>query len=258
MSTQHHNKFGWKPGLPDHRDWKYSHSRMALEAPPKFPSKVDLRSMFGPCYDQGDLGSCTGNGIAAVLEFDRKKQKLKDFIPSRLFIYYNERVIEGTINQDSGAEIKNGIKSVAQTGYCEETIWPYNISEFTVKPPKQAYDEAVRMKALNYYSIDNSQINQLKSCLAAGYPIVFGATVYESLYSADNNHGIVSMPHPSEQPLGGHCIVIVGYDDSKKLFIIRNSWGTNCGDKGYYYFPYNYITSKDLCDDFWTIRSISR
>jgi C1A family cysteine protease len=127
--------YGWIPDLPDQRDVRYAAPAAFLVA---LPHTTDLRSQCPAVYDQGQLGSCTANAIGAAVEFDRLKQKLPDFVPSRLFIYYNERVIEGTANSDSGAQIRDGIKSVASQGVCPETEWPYDISKFTVAPPAQA------------------------------------------------------------------------------------------------------------------------
>lgn len=255
----HHTKFGWKPDLPDHRDLSYKKHRLKIEKPVKLPKKVDLRISGNepPIHDQGDLGSCTSFSIGSAIEFDRIKQKIKYFVPSHLFIYYNEREIENSVHEDAGAEIRDGIKSIASTGYCSEDLWPYNVNAFASKPPQPCYDEAKNHKALKYFRIDNSDIKQLKSCLAAGFPFVFGVTVFKSFYNADEANGVVPMPTMDDQPLGGHAILCVGYDDDKKLFTIHNSWGTEAGDKGYYYIPYSYMTNKDLCDDCWTIREIT-
>src|ERR1700747_2514934 len=130
-------RYGWIPDIPDQRDYLYA-------APPAFlralPARIDLRKQCPPVYDQGQLGSCTANGIGAAIQFDRMKQQLKpDFIPSRLFIYYNERVMENTVNSDSGAAIRDGIKSVNKQGVCPETEWPYDIAKFTKKPPAACY-----------------------------------------------------------------------------------------------------------------------
>jgi C1A family cysteine protease len=257
MADLHHVKFGWKPDVPDFRDFDYGQMRMKLEKPRTLPKFVDLSNSFGPCDDQGDLGSCTAHAISGAIEFDRVKQKLEFFDVSRLFIYYNEREAENTINEDAGAYIRTGIKSLANVGYCHESLWPYDISKFTNKPQQSAYDEAVKYKALSYYRIDNSKLLHLKACLAGGFPFVFGVSIYQSFYDGDANKGLVPMPGAHDENLGGHCILAVGYEDSKSVFKIRNSWGTGCGDNGYYYLPYDYLTNTQLADDFWTVRSIT-
>jgi C1A family cysteine protease len=253
----HKHHFGWRPDLPDIRDYQYSTRRYHLEKPRTLPRKVDLRPGDPPVYDQGDLGSCTANGVAAVFEFDRIKQKEVDFTPSRLFIYFNERKIEGTVPFDAGAAIRNGIKSVATDGVCKETDWPYVESKFADTPPVSTYDLARKYRALNYFRLDNTKLYELKSCLAAGFPFVFGFTVYQSFMDASDNGGIIPMPSADEQALDGHAVVCVGYDDDAERFTIRNSWGTDSGDKGYLYMPYKYLTDDNLADDFWTIRTVT-
>ena len=227
----------------------------AISQPVDLPPQVDLRSKRPPVVDQGDLGSCTGNAIASAYEFDMMKQGLSVMTPSRLFIYYNERVMEGTANQDSGAQIGDGIKVIANYGVCDETVWPYDIDQFTTKPSDAAYAEAQQHKALNYYS-DSADVNSIKQALAQGYPLVCGITIYQSFESSTvAGNGFVPMPRQGEQCLGGHCVLVVGYDDSMQHFIFRNSWGPDWGDSGYFYLPYGYITPA-LVIDFWVITAV--
>jgi C1A family cysteine protease len=248
-------RFGWIPDLPDARDHLYAAPTTMLAA---LPDKVDLRKAFPPPYDQGDLGSCTGNAIAGAVQFGRRKQnQTPDFVPSRLFIYYNERVIEHTVPIDSGAQIRDGIKTVVKQGACPETLWPYDITKFARKPPAKAYKEALKHTVSSYRRLAQTT-NQLKGCLASGYPFVFGFTVYDSFESdAVRKTGVVPMPQPSETVLGGHAVVAVGYDTASQRFIVRNSWGTSWGDKGYFTMPFAYLTDGDLSADFWTIRLVA-
>jgi C1A family cysteine protease len=246
-------RYGWIPDQPDQRDHMYA-------APPQFlaalPPSADLRSQCPPVYDQGQLGSCTANAIGAAVEFDRLKQKLSDFVPSRLFIYYNERVIEGTVRSDSGAQIRDGIKTVASQGVCPETDWPYDITKFEQKPPAKAYTDAMSDRAVSYQSLIQDP-NQMKGCLASGYPFVFGFTVYESFEGpAVAQSGHASMPSPSERAIGGHAVMAIGYDDSNQWFVVRNSWGPSWGLKGYFTLPYAYLIQTSLSSDFWTIRIV--
>jgi C1A family cysteine protease len=223
------------------------------------PPAVDLRPQCPKeVYDQGQLGSCTGNAIAGAIEFDEIKQKAADiFTPSRLFIYYNERVIEGTVNSDSGAQIRDGIKTVAKQGACHEQIWPYDIAKFRTKPPKPAYTDGAKHTAVQYQRLIQS-LTEMKGCLAAGYPFVFGFTVYESFESSSvAKTGIVPFPGAKEKVVGGHAVLGVGYDDTSQRFIVRNSWGPGWGMKGYFTIPYSYLTSGNLADDFWTIRMVA-
>lgn len=247
-------RFGWVPDLPDARDYMYSAPEAVLT---KLPKKVDLRgSTMPPIYDQGELGSCTANAIGAAFEFGQVKQGLKDFMPSRLFIYYNERAMEGTIDTDSGAMIRDGMKSVAKVGVCTEVTWPYDIPRFTEKPPRTAYTEAKKHQALVYRRVLGN-LHQMQGCLAQGYPFVFGFSVYESFMKPEvAKTGKVPLPPRGEQLIGGHAVLAVGYDDAIQSFIVRNSWGEGWGMKGNCVMPYAYLTDPSLARDFWAIYTV--
>jgi C1A family cysteine protease len=246
--------YGWLPDLPDGRDLLYA---APLEIVAKLPKRVDMRKRCPPVYDQKELGSCTANAIGAALEFDQIKQKETAFTPSRLFIYYNERAMEGTVDSDSGAAIRDGIKTVVKHGACRERpTWPYNIGKFDVKPPKPAYVEGKEHQAIRYLRLTQS-LAQLKGCLASGFPFVFGFAVYESFESAQvARTGHAPIPKANEALLGGHAVMAVGYDEAKQWFIVRNSWGAGWGMKGYFTLPYPYLLQASLSSDFWTIRRV--
>ena len=249
-------RYGWIPDLPDHRDQMFAAAPLFLAA---LPTAVDLRPQCPKeIYDQGQLGSCTGNAIAGAIEFLQMKQKAADiFTPSRLFIYYNERVIEGSVNSDSGAQIRDGIKTVANQGACHEKIWPYVIAKFRAKPSKAAFADGAKHTAIQYQRLVQT-LTEMKGCLASGYPFVFGFTVYESFEGADvAKTGVVPYPASGEKVLGGHAVLAVGYDDALQRFIVRNSWGATWGMKGYFTIPYSYLTTSTLSDDFWTIRLVA-
>lgn len=243
-------RFGWRPDKPDRRDHKLT---LAVVQP--LPPSVDLREGFPPVYDQGDLGSCTANAIAAVLEFDQKAQgALATWTPSRLFIYFNERGMEGTISSDAGAEIRDGIKSVNKWGAARETKWPYVESRFAKRPTKTVYSDAFKHRSLSYERVSRG-LSQMKAVLASGFPFVFGFTVYDSFTSDEiAQSGIVAMPGDGEGVVGGHAVVCVGYDDSLSMFLCRNSWGEEWGIAGYFKMPYAYLADVDLADDFWVIK----
>jgi C1A family cysteine protease len=248
-------RYGWRPSLPDHRD----HIFRPKLGPTELPSSVNLRNSCPPVYDQGQLGSCTANAIAAAVQFDEIKQSLYHMRPSRLFIYYNERDMEGTVDYDSGAYIRDGFKSIATQGVCSERLWPYDESRFADKPSAHAYARARIHKALEYTTIYQDEPN-MKGCLADGYPIVIGFSVYESFESDDvARTGIVPMPAKTESLLGGHAVLIVGYDDDDDggRFLVRNSWGDQWGIAGYFTIPYPYFTDPNLSDDLWTVRVVS-
>ena len=246
-------KYGWKPDLPDHRDHYFS----VVVQPTALPAKVDLRPQCPAVYDQGQLGSCTANAIGAAFEFEQMKEKIASWVPSRLFIYYNERVMEGDVSQDNGAQIRDGMRSVNVKGVCPESEWPYDINAFANHPPTKCYTDALKNKLVSYSHVPQT-LSMMKSCLASGYPFVFGFTVYESFEGdAIANTGMMPMPAKSEQVVGGHAVLAVGFDDSMQRMIVRNSWGSGWGAAGYFYMPYAYITDTSLCDDFWTMRVVA-
>jgi C1A family cysteine protease len=202
--------------------------------------------------------NCTGNAIAAALEFDQIKQGIKrHWTPSRLFIYYNERVIENTIDSDSGAQIRDGMKSVAKQGAPPEKAWPYDIDKFRAEPPRKCYTEGAKHVAIRYQRLART-LNQLKGCLAEGFPFVFGFMVYDNFESEEvAKTGEAAMPRAREKQIGGHAVLAVGYEESKQRFIVRNSWGTGWGKRGYFTLPYPYLMESTLSSDFWTVRSVS-
>lgn len=252
--TNHVNSwYGWVPDRPDFRDKLYS----AIAAPPKrLPAKVDLSAGCSAVEDQGQLGSCTANALVGNLEFLCKKAGGNGGVPdySRLFIYYNERAMEGTISEDSGAMIRDGIKTLVKLGACLEKNWPYNIAKFTQKPPAPCYKQASDHQVTSYHRILSLQ--EMRQCLAEGYPFVFGFSVYESFESPQvAKTGKLNLPKPGEKQIGGHAVCAVGYDDAAKRVLVRNSWGASWGMKGYFTMPYDYISNTNLADDFWTIRA---
>ncbi len=222
--------YGWLPDIPDHRDLPYGAVR---KVPKTLPAKVDLRPLCSPVEDQGELGSCTANALAGALEFLMKKDRVTFADVSRLFIYYNERVIERTVKTDAGAMLRDGIKTLAKQGACAEKSWPYDIVRFAVKPTRKCYAEALDYQILSYARI--STVDEMRACLAEGFPFVFGFAVYEGFESQRvTRTGVVEMPGAGERMLGGHAVLAVGYDDAAKRFIVRNSWGPRWGQKGYF------------------------
>jgi C1A family cysteine protease len=246
--------YGWNPDLPDGRDFLYAAPAATVAA---LPEKVDLRGQCPPVYDQGQLGSCTANAIGAALEFEQLRQREAAFTPSRLFIYYNERKIEGTVRSDSGAQLRDGVKSVAKLGACrEDPTWPYDMAKFERRPPKAAYAEGAEHQAISYLRLAQA-LGQLKGCLASGYPFVFGFVVYESFESAAvAKNGHAPIPRAGEAPLGGHAVMAVGYEEAEQRFLVRNSWGEGWGMDGYFTLPYPYLLQPSLSSDFWTIRRV--
>ncbi|WP_297426300.1 C1 family peptidase [Clostridium sp.] len=241
-----------KPDKQDLRDKVFYASTLNLTS--QLPATVDLRKYLSPVVDQGDLGSCTANAIASGLGEYLQKVSKKQFTPlSRLELYWWERFLEGNVNQDSGAEIRDGMKIFNQLGISPEKDYPYDIAAFTNQPSPQAIIDASVFKISSYHRVQN--LNYLKTSLAEGLPVVTGILVYESFESKTvARNGVVPMPDPKkEQLLGGHAVLAVGYIDKKQQVIMRNSWSTKWGDRGYFYLPYDYFTDPNgYVMDMWT------
>ena len=239
--------YGWVPDIPDGRDYLYSAIRPII----RLPDKVDLRQNCSGIEQQGNLGSCTAQAIAGNLEFLDKKADGSYTDVSRLFIYYNERALMGTIDYDSGASLRDGIKTLKNDGACHEETWPYVVSKFDVKPPKRCYKEGKLHLISSYHRLYNTP--EMLTCLAEGYPFVFGFAVYDGFESDKvKRTGIVNMPGRREVQIGGHAVLAVGYDRAAKRFLVRNSWGIDWGMEGYFTMPFKYLEA--LAEDFWTIR----
>ena len=245
--------YGWIPDLPDKRDFAYSAPGAVVG---DLPPKVDLRPACPPVFSQNELGSCTANAIGAAHMFNQMKQGSKVMTPSRLFIYYGEREMEGTVGVDSGAQIRDGIKVVAEKGTCDETEWPYVIPKFRDRPTDECYRLALDHQAVMYSRIAQD-LNQMKGCLASGFPFVFGFTVYNNFETQEvAKTGVLGMPGKGERALGGHAVMCVGYDAPANSFVVQNSWGTDWGQAGFFTIPFSYLLDSDLAADFWTIRMV--
>jgi C1A family cysteine protease len=218
------------------------------EANIQLPSLLDLRAKCPPIFDQGNIGSCTANAGIAYLEIIMgNKVNL-----SRLFLYYNERVIENTVSSDAGASMRDICKALQNYGACREQFDPYVPSMFARKPSTIAYTDARNYRIKSYQSVPNLEAVK-KDLFVTNMPVLMAMKVYTSFESQEvASSGIVPMPQPNEQLLGGHAVLIVGYDETKQWLIVRNSWGSGWGDKGYFYLPYSYVTSGNAFD-FWTM-----
>jgi C1A family cysteine protease len=244
-------KLNWRPDLPDARDKPYT----LLGWRPYFllPKHVDLRPQCSPVEDQGYLGSCTGNAIAGAIELLDVKNGAGFTDISRLFIYYNERVYLNEVDQDNGAYIRDGIKSIHKIGAAAEEIWPYDIEKFAEKPTAAAYTDANNRRFNGYYRIQS--LTSVCNALANGFPVVFGFTVYSSFMSDYvAKSGMMPMPMRGDRVEGGHAVLAVGYDKKTQRIIVRNSWGTGWGDNGYFYMPMDYIADRNLSDDLWVLK----
>jgi len=212
------------------------------------PKTVDLRSKFPAVFDQGPLGSCSSQAFCALVSYD-----ISNFIGSRLFLYYNERSLENDIPDDCGAMLVDGVNALRSYGICLESQWGYYISKFAVRPPVQCYKEAKKHLATKYAMLPND-VNTLKTSLASGIPFVIGIAVFDSFESEQVSlNGMVPMPGEGEELLGGHAVCVVGYADSLNCFLVRNSWGKDWAIGGYFWLPYSYVASTDLCSEIWCV-----
>ena len=251
MSHQPKNpKYGWRPDRLDLRDRILNLGTGPLDV----PAKVDLRPNCSEVENQYQIGSCTANSVAGAVEYLDKKAG-SDLVEdlSRLFVYYNTRVIENTVEYDQGATLRNTIKSLATTGACREDMWPYYPENFKVRPNVACYDYAKNHTITEYHRI--LAINDMLRCLADGYPFVFGFQVYSEFEGPIvAKTGILNMPAPTEICRGGHAVLAVGYDMDKGTMLVRNSWGKQWGQDGYFTMPFAYISNPNMAADMWTIK----
>lgn len=249
-------KYNFKRQCVDTRD-KHFHLIYKQLITEQLPNKINLRNIIKlPVLSQGKIGSCTANATSNAILFFLKRSKKQEFQPSRLYIYYFSRLIENNIEIDSGCEIRNVMKAVANYGACEEDLVPYIIENFKIRPDNFYIKRGKsKIKNFKYLSVDQELIN-IKNCLFQGYPILLGIELYESSeYDENLKSGIIPIPDTNnERYLGGHCILLMGYDDEKSIFCFLNSWGDGVGDNGYFYIAYEYLLDNKLATDFWTIR----
>lgn len=251
--------YGCIKDFPDKRDLLYREIH-AHEKPPMLPPRVSLAGAanIATVYDQLQLGSCTANAACSAVDFIRGK-----FSPSRLHLYFMERVLEGTVDNDAGAQVRDSVKALNKWGVGTENEWPYDIAKFADRPSLAARDEAYRHKISVYSRLITG--DDFRTCLAAGFPFIIGFTVYpqmESDYAATT--GIVTWPEKGAQPLGGHCVMVIGYDDElnkpgtplngKAVYRCRNSWSGSWGEGGNFWIPAAYLEDENLSGDSWTIR----
>jgi C1A family cysteine protease len=226
----------------------------------KLPDVFDLRDthITPPILDQGQLGACGPNAISNALRYCVEKElgRSAKWQPSRLYIYYFTRQLEGSpIDQDTGISIKGGMKAVSKNGACSENNWPYIISMYRNKPNNGAIKAGKsHIAGFKYLSV-RQNLEHIKRALVSNYPIVVGLQVYESFDSLEaSKNGIVPMPKRNEQLLGGHAVIIWGYNDNQRRFICSNSWSTQWGNNGYFTIPYEYIINPNLASDMWTAK----
>lgn len=225
-----------------------------LSAKQSLPQKyfiTDNPLYKSPILDQEYLGSCVANSVKSMM-FTVSTGKVD---LSRLQLYMCFREIDGSsLTEDTGGTVRGAMKAVAQYGVCQESIWPYIISKFARLAPSKAFTSTYKLNNFVYTSI-KQDLEIIKSSLTLNLPIVLGIMIYSSFETPFvDKYGIIPIPDTKkERILGGHCILLVGYDDSKSYFKFQNSWGTNWGDSGYGYIPYQYILNTRLSSDLWNM-----
>ena len=267
MNPRTIKRYGWNRDHLDPRDKSFNLEE-PIKQPHELPSKFTWRPEMPPVYNQLELGSCTANGNAAVFERQEMKQDEAAVTPSRLFIYYQERVYEGTVNEDSGAQVRTGIKVLVNEGAPAESVWPYDIQKFAEKPPQAAYLEAKKHEAIKYQRIQPGGAGApLRTAIAEYGPVVFGFIVPEMFEDETRwNPRTEALPLPSarENYIGGHCTVLTGYDWTRErfpfdAFEVRNSWGDEWGDGGYFWIRAGWVSEphRELSSDFWLVTRTS-
>lgn len=259
-------RYGWRRDLADHRDRVFNLARVVKQGH-ELPRAFSRRPAMPKVFDQGQLGSCTANAIVGALMAQGMVQGEAELMLSRLFVYYGERAIEGTISTDSGAQIRDGIKVVASEGAPPEADWPYDIAKFAERPPEQAYADAKRHEAIAYERVlAGGPGAPLRTAIAEHGPVVFGFSVPERFESADWDPASepLILPSPGEAIIAGHAVMAVGYDFSRTrfpvdVFEVRNSWGPEWGDGGYFWMQAAWLAEPHLglSSDFWLIERVS-
>ena len=240
------------PDEYDERDYMYTTIDREL------PTSYDLRTTYHiDILDQGDYNTCVANEISNALRYCLVKEHSLDFQPSRCFIYYFARLLDGTpTTDDNGTTIRSGLKAIARYGAPKEELCPYDSKYITHQPSKIAMQAGSQhVKNFKYIRISNN-LNLIKQAITEGYPIIVGIQVYSSFEDEKTiESGNISLPNiNNEQMIGGHCVALYGYNDATRRFIMMNSWGTAIGQKGWFTIPYEYINNTALTFDLWTIR----
>lgn len=239
-------RYGFWKSPPDHRDFGAASAPLAKA----LPSVVDLSNYCGPVFDQGNEGSCTANAGAGNFEFLLRKFHNDDTILSRAFLYYQERLLDGSIGEgDCGSTGRSSCKAMNKFGVCAESDMPYVAGSFDLAPSAAQLAAARKFVSGAYHALNT--VADIKSCLASGFPALLGFVVYESFEMGWSTPGYMPIPKPTEEILGGHETLIIGYDDSKSACLVRNSWGTSWGLNGNFWFPYSALADPNVFEESW-------
>lgn len=246
-------RYGWRRPPTPHLGVILALSAANLDG---LPAAVDLREAMPRVYDQGPLGSCTGQSVGAGLEYLARRVDLHDGTPSRLALYFDGRAARGHVGEDDGAALADVVAAAAVRGFASEDLWPYEVDRFA-RAPSMAYRERAQHTRLVNAEPLAHDLGTLLSTLAAGHPIAFGVEVFES-FEHIGADGLVPLPESGELALGGHAMLAVGYDREAGYFLVRNSWGEGWGDEGYCWMPCDYLLDAALCGELFALRAVRR
>lgn len=248
--------YGTRKQTNDPRDFKFV--PMVEKAQLESISLFDTKNT-PPVYDQGQLGSCTANAAGALFNFALMNKpgsynpEAELYNPSRLFIYYFSRLLDGNTSEDSGATLRNTFKAINLWGAPQEKVWDYDIMQFAEYPSDEAVQKGKKFAAIKYHSVRQTR-QDIVNALHSGFPVAFGFEVYSSFESSEvARTGKVPMPSRFDALLGGHAVAIWGYRHEGDYFLVRNSWGTDWGINGYFHMPAQYVCDPSLAFDFWTL-----
>lgn len=237
-------RYGYHRAPFDHRDLGLARAPLTVTLPPS----VDLEPWCGPVKDQGAEGSCTAQAGCGNREYLARKFQGASPILSPQFLYYQERLIDGTTDQDSGSNGRTDCQAMNRYGICEETDDQYDPTHLKVAPDLLQLANALKWRSGAYHAVGN--VDDMKSCLASGYPVLIGFAVYSSFENIGSD-GIMPTPRSTDQYLGGHETLVIGFSDEKQAFKVRNSWGPTWGDKGNFWMSYDIAACGTLLWDKW-------
>ena len=252
-STRHKNLGGCRVGrVPPQA------KRRQVKAAQHLPQQVDLRPHLTKIEEQVGM-SCVANTCAGAYEYLAKRHLGKSADVSRLFIYYNARLEDGDEGVDDGTTMQSAIEGLKKYGACKEDLWPNDEDYINEEPNSESYEHGAYFKIAEAEYVE-TDLTLWQQTLASGYPIAFCLNTFSSFDDATENKGRVPIPKKNEQEReehGWHSMLCVGYLAKDQMFIVRNSWGTAWGDKGYCYIPYKYVIHDELNGhDSWIIKAL--
>lgn len=222
----------------DARDWRYKRASTGIR------ESVDLREWDSVIENQGSLGSCSGNAMTNAYELTVKRLYPDRFTElSRLFVYYNSRMIDNTTGEDVGAYLRSTLAAVRHQGICAERLWPYDESKFDVPPHAVCYVDSANRTITSYELLDT--LDDMLDALNQNKPVIIGLTVYESFNYVDEDNPVVQLPRAGDSG-GGHAMTAVGYDIAQRKILVKNSFGTRWGMNGYGWLPFDYVNSESF------------